>query len=101
MATYLELFDLRVNSPLINRITSAIAVQAEVIRNENVNTANHVARVAWAKESFSDPEGMARRMIWAILAANAGATVAQITGAQDATILTKVADAVDVFATGS
>lgn len=101
MATYLELYDLRVNSPLLNRITSAVAVQAEVIRNENNATANHANRLIWAKQAFQDPESKAKQMVWAILAANASATVAQITGATDAAVLSAVAAAVDLYATGS
>lgn len=101
MATYAELFDLRGNSALLNRISSAIAIQSEVIRNENAATANHANRLIWAKQAFQNPEVKAREMVWAILAANAAATTAQITGATDAAILSAVAAAVDIFATGT
>jgi hypothetical protein len=101
MATYAELFGIRSNTELKNRITAAVAIQADVVRAENVNTANHANRMLWAKQAFSDPEGMADKMMWAILATNRAATVAAITGATDAAVLSAVAAVVDVFATGS
>lgn len=101
MATYAELFDLQLNSALLNRITAAIAVQADVIRTEAGATANHANRLIWAKQAFTAPETKAREMVWGILAGNRTATSAQITGATDATILSAVATLVDVYATGS
>ena len=101
MATYTELFDLRNNSGLQNRITVACVIQAEAIRSEDGGTANHAVRLLWAKSVFADPAQAGAQMLWAVLAGNASATVAQITGATDAQILTKVAAAVDVFATGA
>ena len=101
MATYAELFTLRSNSDLKNKITVACIIAAESIRNEAPATANHDNRLLWAKAVFANPEVEADRMLWAVFAQNASATVAQITGATDAAIQTAVNNAVNVFATGA
>lgn len=101
MATYAELFELRGNTPLLNRITSAVAIQANVIRQEDTAVPNHANRFLWAKQAFTNPESVAQTMLWGILAANSTFTPAQITGATDAAILSAVAALVDTYATGS
>lgn len=101
MATYQELYDLRTNATLKNKITSACAVAAEAIRTESGGTANHANRLIWAKQAITDPEGMANKIIWSLLAQNVAATSAQIQAATDASILTAVQAVIDLFATGS
>jgi hypothetical protein len=101
MATYAELFELRNNSDLRNRVAVACIVESEAIRTEPATTSNHNNRMAWAKAVFENPDREADRMMWAILAQNKSATPAQITGAPDATVQTAVHNAVDVFATGA
>ena len=101
MATLAELYTLGSSNTLLDKIAAAVAIQAEVIRTENGATANHANRLIWAKQAFGGPRDMAQRMLWAILAQNAAATPAQITGAADTAIQSAVAAAVDVFATGS
>lgn len=98
MATYTELYDFRHKSELLNKISAAVAIQADVIRQETAQTANHANRLVWAKEAFKNPESKAQEMIWGILAVNKSATVQQITEATDATILSNVASLVDSFA---
>lgn len=100
MATFAELYGLFQDSVLLNRVTAACAAQAEVIRLELGTVQNHVNRLKWAKEAYTDPAAKARQVIWALLAANAAGTPAAIQGATDAAILTAVANAVDIFATG-
>lgn len=101
MATYTELALIASNNTLLDKITAAVAIQAEAIRTEAGATTNHANRFIWAKAAFSDPRAMAIRLTWPILAQNQAATNAQILAATDAAILTAVAAAVDVFATGS
>ena len=96
MATYAELFELRSNSSLKNKVTVAVIVAAEAIRA--LNPADTVPRVAWAKAAFENPSGEAGRMLMAVLAMNKDVTVPQITGASDTAIQTQVDAAVDVFA---
>lgn len=101
MATYTDLYEIANNNTLLDKFTAAVAVQAEAIRTENGATTNHANRLIWAKQAFTDPRAMALKMTWPILAQNAGTTKANILAATDAAILTAVAAAVDVFATGS
>ncbi len=100
MATYAELFDLKSNSALLNRITTAAAIAADAIRLEDGGTANHANRLIWAKQAFVDPESTAKQMIWGLLAINKAATASNIQNATDAAILTNVQALVDVYATG-
>jgi hypothetical protein len=101
MATYAELFTIAAQNQILDKVTAAVAIQAEAIRNEAGGTSNHANRLIWAKTVFSDPRQMAIKMVWAILAQNAAATASQIVNATDAATLTAVANAVDVFATGT
>lgn len=101
MATYTELFALRANDALRNRVMVACIIAAEAIRSEAEATANHANRLLWAKAVFANPVSEAERMFWAVLAQNAAVTVAQITGATDVQIQTAVNGAVNVFATGA
>lgn len=100
MATYIELYNLRNNSELRNRVTVACTVVAEAIRVEVGTTENHANRLIWSKAVFENPERESERMYWALLASCTALTVAQITGATDAVIQTKVDAAVNEFATG-
>ena len=101
MATLAELYTLGSSNTLLDKIAAACAIQAEAIRTENGATTNHANRLIWAKQAFAAPRDMAQRMLWAIMAQNAAATVAQITNATDNAIQSAVAAAVDVFATGT
>lgn len=97
MATYLELLQASNDSTLTQKIRVAVIIAAELVRMEPGTTANHVVRVAWAKNVFLNPEQEAKRMLWCVLAQNKDATLAQIIGASDATVQTAVNAAIDVF----
>lgn len=101
MATYAELYDLRSNSDLRNKVLVACAVAAELIRLEAGATPNHANRLLWAKQVFANPDPVAATMLQAVLAQNRTLTSAQIVGASDAAIQTAVNNAVDVLATGA
>ena len=101
MATYAELYGLRNDSALKNRVTTACIIAAESVMNELDTVANHANRLLWAKAVFASPSGEANRMFMAILAANSAASVAQIQGASDEAIQANVDDHVDLFADGS
>lgn len=106
MATLAELNDIFTGGTpadvgLFDKIIAAVFVQAETIRNELVTTMNHANRVIWAKQAFVDPRKKAHEMFAALLAANAGATQLQVRGASDTAIQAAVANAVDIFATGT
>lgn len=101
MATYAELTSIVGAGTLRDRLTAAVAVQAEVVRTESGATTNHANRLIWAKSALTEPQAWANKMIWAVIAQNAGATKAQIESATDAQLLSAVANTVDIFATGS
>lgn len=92
MATYLEIYELGMGgkatppSDLFKRIVAACTIAGELIRQEDPSTPHHDARMHWAKVTLGDPEGMANRVIWSLLAQNASYTPAQINSASDATI---------------
>jgi len=101
MATYDELLPLLSNSELRNRVKVACVIAADTVRGEDAGTANHANRLIWAKRTFTNPAAASREMLTALIAGNKDASVANITGASDAAIQTKVDAAVDVFADGS
>ena len=101
MATYEELYNLRTDSALKNKVTTACIMAAETVMNELVTVDNHANRLLWAKAVFANPKGEATRMFMAILAANAAADVAVIQAATDVAIQTNVDDHIDLFADGS
>lgn len=98
MATYAELLEIRdgeAGAALRQRVRIAVIVAADLIRQETPAVA---PRRAWARATLADPQTAADQMLWAILAQNRAATVAQITGASDATVQTAVNAAVDLLA---
>ena len=101
MATYQELFDLRRNQELLDKVTVAVIVAAETIFAETGGTANHANRIVWAREASISPRAMAGVFMSAVLAANKTATVANIIGAADSAIQTNVDDVIDNFADGA
>ena len=101
MATYEELFSLRNNSALKNRVTTAVVIAAETVMGEDSGTPNHANRLIWAKGVFSSPEREAERMYWAVLAANSGMPLGTILAATDAAIQANVDEHIDLFADGS
>jgi hypothetical protein len=100
MATYAELYGLKNDSALRNRVLTACVIAAEAVMNEVDTTSNHANRLIWAASVFASPVSEADRMFMAVLAANEDATVTQIQGASDAAIQTNVDNHVDLFATG-
>lgn len=99
MATYLEIFDLKSNASLRNRVAIAIAVAADTIRAEDPATANHAARMAWASRALQNTDAEAPRVLLAVLAQNKALTVAQINSATDSGLQTGVDNAVNLLAT--
>uniref|UniRef100_A0A6M3L653 Uncharacterized protein n=1 Tax=viral metagenome TaxID=1070528 RepID=A0A6M3L653_9ZZZZ len=98
MATYSELYDLRENAAMLEKIEVACWIQADIIRSEGVVTTNHAERLAWAAKVYADPKNEAYRMLPQLVAQNKSASIAQIIGAGDAAIQANVSNAVDLFA---
>lgn len=100
MATFDELLLAAENPSLRNRVRVACIVAAEAIRSEAGATPNHANRLIWAKAVFKNPVTESEPMLWAVLAQNRALTLAQITGATDASLLTAVTTEIDVLAQG-
>jgi hypothetical protein len=97
MATYVELFDLRANDGLRNKIAVASIKKAQTLLDLALPTTN---QVKWASGAIDNPMDKARQLINYVLAANSASTVSQITSASDATIQTNVNTAVDALIAG-
>jgi hypothetical protein len=101
MATLYEIWTLLEDPALRQKVSAACLIAAEAIRTESDQTANHANRLKWAKATLQSPVQAGQQMLRAVLAANVSATLAQITGASDATIQTAVNNAVNIFADGT
>jgi len=97
MATYTELFDLKSNDALKNKITVAVVVKANALISAVTPTASEIT---WADNVLSNPSIESSRLINYVLAANKSATVAQISSATDSAIQTNVDEAVDAIIGG-
>jgi hypothetical protein len=97
MALYIDLHTLAGNSTLRNRVAVACVIAANTIRTEDVGTAKHAERLAWAKAVYASPVTEASRILWSVLAQNAASTVALIEAASDASVQTAVDAAIAAF----
>jgi len=93
MATYTELRELFGNSELLNKVEVAVIVAADGLLGGTPAPKDK----AWAAAAFSNPKAEANKALKAVLADNKDNTVAQITGASDAAIQTKVTAVVPVL----
>lgn len=100
MATYAELDQESRDGTLFIKVKVACFIAAKAIASEAGSVANHANRLLWAKQVYQDPEREAKRMLWAVLAANEAQPLATIQGATDAQVLAAVNGAVDIFANG-
>jgi len=98
VATLSELQGLFADAGLLPKVQAACVIAAQAIYVEATNTANHAARLNWAKATFANPAAEASRMLPAVLAANSTLTLAQLQGVSDASIQAAVNSAVNVFA---
>jgi hypothetical protein len=100
MATYDELATIANNSGgvLLTKIMVAGQMAAGAIVAESTGTANHAARVVWARSAFADPAAAARALIWPVLYLNKDFTKAQIEGAADTAVQTAVNTVVTALA---
>lgn len=94
MATYDEIYELRSNSSLKNRIAVAVTKKAQAILDSDTPTAG---QVEWAEAAISDPIGKAGSLMNYVLAANSSATVNQIITASDSAIQSNINSAVDTL----
>lgn len=98
MATYAELYDLRSDSALVNRVSVAVTKKAAAIL---ALASPSAAQVAWADAALERPNREAEKLMGYVLAAApGGATKAQIASSADADVLTSVGVAVDKLIAG-
>ncbi len=86
MATYTELRDLFSDDTLRNRVEVAVIVAADGLLAGTPTTDQQ----KWATAVFDSPRREGNKAYMAVLAANSGATVAQIQSATDAAIQANV-----------
>ena len=86
MATYTELRQQFSNDDLRNRVVAATVIAA----NNLLSGTPTAEQKAYAKAVFQNPRSEGEIVFMAVLAANKDATVAQIEGATDAAIQTRV-----------
>ena len=107
MATYSDIRSLLWNDDALrNRIAVACTIAADQVAADSANfptatadSALIAAREAWAVSVFDSPEAAGRRMTISVIAANNTLSVAQIQGASDAAIQSRVDARVDLMAT--
>lgn len=100
MASYEEIYNLKNETALRNKISVACVVAADKIRQEDVAVENHANRIIWAERAFADPDAKAKQMMWALLAANNALDKEVILTAGDDLIQSKVDDAINIVAQG-
>ena len=107
MATDVQIYDLVQSdaSDFVKRIAVRLHKLARDVKNEDAGTANHANRLLWADEVFADPQAMANRMKWDVLAdADVYAAEEPDSTADDswrqAKIETAVSALIDSYATG-
>ena len=91
MATYAELYDLRVDDDLRHKVAVAAVVAAQT-KLAGTPTA---AEAEWARGVVASPDGTATQLVNLVLAANKGLTVAAIQSAADSAVQTNVDALVD------
>lgn len=91
MATYQELFSIRNDPVLHEKVTVAVTIKAQSLID---STSPTQADIDWAKETLDNPSERADRIMYYVLAANSTATVAQIQGASDSLVQANVDSAV-------
>jgi hypothetical protein len=95
MATYEELFKLRQNSTLLNKITTAIAIKCKAV----IDSSAIAAQKDWARRYIQNPESLKDKIIWPMLVANKDKDVATIIGVDEAPLQTNVDNAIaDIIA---
>jgi hypothetical protein len=94
MATYNELFDLRSDDDLRNKLSVAVLIRAQEYLDLPVPSAN---QVQWASKALIDPIAQAEKLINYVLAVNKNLTVQQIESATDSAIQNNASKAIDVM----
>ncbi len=92
MATYIELFNLRSNPLIRNKIQVALAIKSNAILQEATPSPE---RLAFAEAALRNPESKLDEAMWFLFAANKDVDEAVIIASTDTTIQTHVDSYVD------
>lgn len=98
MATYLELFNLRKNSDLQDRVAVAAAKSAQQLLDKATPSQSEIA---WAEAALKNPAEKVSQLLNYVLTKNSSLTVAQIQGASDSVLQGQIDVAVDVIVSGA
>jgi hypothetical protein len=98
MATLTEIQSLLNDPVLRDKVRAAVVVTSKNVNFESAATENHAERLAWAKSVFSDPNGMAEKVVRYVVAAHSANTLAEIQGLSDAAIQADADACVNLFA---
>ncbi len=101
MASYIDLAPFIVGNndqrtTLLNKISVAATVMADVIRSEDPSGINFNNRLAWAQKVLVDPRSVAEPLLNALLGQNNTSTINTILNSSDNVIFTNVSGAVDI-----
>lgn len=94
MSSYQELYALRSNSDLQEKVAVAVVKKAQALIDAGSLTAN---AKEWCNEALQNPVSKGNVILNYVLAKNSASSVAQIQAASDATIQSNVSDAVDAL----
>jgi len=97
MASYQELFDLKRDSALRNKIAVACVKKAQTLMDGATPTAN---QITWSSNALENPIQMADKIMHYVIAANSTANANQISNATDAAIQSNVNAAADALIAG-
>lgn len=97
MATYLEIFALRNDSNLQDKVAVAVVKKAQLLLDAASPTAS---QVTWSLAAIENPKSKADGLLNYVLAKNSAATSAQILAVDDATLQTAINAAVDKIIAG-
>lgn len=86
MADYIDLYNVRSNDELRNRIAVAVSISAQ----QQLASSPSANAAKWATRALRNPLAEAGTVINAVLAANNTATISQILNATDSAIQTNV-----------
>ena len=90
MATYINLWKISEDSAFRQKVQAACGIAATNIVLEAPATANHAARLVWAKQALQNIERTGEDVLWAALATFAADSQAVINAKTDAEIQTAV-----------
>ena len=99
MASYTELFDLRTDSVLRNRIAVAVVIKAQLYVDGATPTLDELT---WAAKALNPNNTLseASKLLHYLIGANNSATIEQIQSVTDSSLQFQVSNAVDILVTG-